>query len=256
MASEFETRSDRSRWRSRIGAYTHQVEQNRRKAAHESGNLLPGQEGKPWAVRGSSLSSYAFDFSDVLDKPLAETLVEHKKGQDRWILDLMADETVVREVVDLGYKGGLAVSLGFPPLHREGSSMPEVSTVGTINGDILVKDTWRQIRGWLDSQGAHSFDVVISRPVGGTLLLTSSSEIHLMLLRRSWELLSSEGGLLLYQTPGFLNPNVRKYYDLLKDSGIQISYLRDDSLGGLLQEVKIVKTPDSPQKLPSPGKLR
>lgn len=237
-------------------AITEAIAINVRKEAEES-NCKPfeyrdedpfaEQPLQPWGVYRSRLIYYQSTFGPVLDNKSLGELVLKKRRPGASALDLMADETVVHEIVDyFRYKNGLAVTLGAPKSELPLGGNPK-GNVDLINGDLLTKDTWVKIRRWMNVHSVKGFDLILSRPMGGIYHLTSDSRVHCQLLRNAWSLLRSDGGELLFEIPSSSGQYFNDYTRVLQASNVGVVY---NNRIGEKHVARLIRTPESPRVLP------
>lgn len=236
----------------RRGAVARHILDNNRNAQREEQATPLSRIVGEWEVFGENLDSYSHTFFPVVSD-LVSFLKERSKKGNRYILDLMADEAAVRDAVKrCGYRGGLAVSLGF----KSNASVDHDGAIGTVNGDLLQTTTWKKIEEWVRSREIGSFDTIVSRPHLGNTKITADPRIHQAILRRTWELLSPNNGVLLFQTPKATFEQFQRYAMALDIQGAaKITIGTPYSYAEYGRPVIMVKTPNSPAKLPYPMQL-
>jgi hypothetical protein len=206
-----------------------------------------------WATHDSGLNDYSDTFNDVLKTSLSLHLkASVENNPNASILDIAAAETAVREATDLGFKYGLAVSLGF----GLGSLPPaEASVIEIVNGDIVEQSTWQTIDEHMRANAVPTFDVILSRPLRGLHHFTNSVAMHFELLQRAWRILSPQNGQLLFQIPHMTFGIGVDYLEKLNaTSGITVA------IGSSFQNiygvsVHLQRNPEAPKLLPTPKML-
>lgn len=206
-----------------------------------------GAEG--WLFYGNRIADYELTFGDILHgKPISSLLGEKN---DIVAVDLMSSSSALRSLfVEVPYKTkfGLAVSLG-DIRSREEKKADEKLNIEQLEGDLLDFNFWeKDLRPKLKGRKA---DLVLERAEGGLFNLTDNYKVHLMLLRRAWNILSSDNGVFLFQMPalyGYKFSQMRMLREFFDKKGIDFSFAF--SALGELYCAKLVKTPDSPEKLP------
>ncbi len=203
-----------------------------------------------WEFWAGDIRAYSLTFDQVVDTNLRDFLKSRGPAGNGQIMDLMADETVVREaVLNCGFRGGIVVSLGF----KSKSTAKDDNSVETVNGDLLEHQTWADIADSMKRKEIEAFDTILSRPLLGTLSITSDPVIHFAMLRKVWRLLSSNNGAFLFQAPEATFPQLERYLQALQSQNlaeVKVGETSRDALYG--RPIMIVKKPNSPATLPSP----
>lgn len=199
--------------------------------------------GDKWHAYGTDIESYEISFREVLN---GSTILDLLKDRPfPVVIDLMgpskAVSTLFKKFPDK-QKLGLAVSLSDLRSGRQ-KERDEKLNVIQIAGDIMRSSTWNEIERKL--QG-HKADLIIERARAGLNYLPSDPRLFAMLLNKAWRLLSRENGILMAQIPGELRSQAKTWADSIRNNS------KIDLSGNprVISCLKIVKTPNSPEKLP------
>lgn len=192
----------------------------------------------------SDINSYEQTFVEVLGGVSIHELLKNKPFPV--VLDLMGSSSAIASSLEQlpGPKLGVAVSLeDRRNIMRRMSD--KMSSVKQIRGDISRSSTWDEIEKHL--QG-HKADLIIERAGRGVDYLPRNPNFYAILLNKAWSLQNSDNGVLLAQVPDGLEAQAAKMIDNFKNINEM-----DASIGGSpygFLSIKIVKTPNSPIKLP------
>lgn len=233
--------------------YKHDREENRSIGEKEEASTAEDYFRGKWDIHDSRLHEYDYTFKHVLPMPLKHLLILAAEGKPKpAILDLMASEAVVREAVALGFRYGLAVSLGMT--HDDVPAL-NGAVVETVNKDLIEQLAWLEIKDRMALNGVPSFDVILCRPEGGLMHITNSQAIHFELLQRAWRMLSSDNGHLLFQIPFGTYHFAHNYFDELgKVPGLDVTCESPfNNQHGV--STHMLKTPLAPKILPTPKML-
>jgi hypothetical protein len=201
-----------------------------------------------WLDYGSSLQSYKRTFAGVLKGTSIEDLLREKKSPV--VLDLMApSDTLVDLFSQLGNlpdKIGIAVSLED---QRDDLTKQRDSNVGVfqIAGDLGQNNTWNEIERALEG---NEIDLIIERGEGGIYHLPSHEEMYAIMLSRMWNMLSANNGTMLIQIPAFVSLDSRRiryreWFEILNRVNATLDINTPNC-----NILKLVKTPNSPKKIP------
>jgi hypothetical protein len=204
-------------------------------------------DGDEWKMYGRNISEYEDSFRDALDFYPLKDLLKDKKNPI--VIDIMSPSgalsTLFPQLSNEG-KFGLALSLEDLRTREEKQGDAKLNIV-QISGDILKSSTWDKIEKKLDGRKA---DLIMERAVDGlNYCIPKNPRLYAMLLNKAWHLLSEDGGVILAEFPGVYDILVWETIFALKDAESRIS-LRDDWGDCYL---KLIKTPNSPEKLPFPA---
>lgn len=223
-------------------------------------------EGKRagWGIHDSSIPQYGRTFQSVIGSAMLGGFLQERAIQNGYetILDLMASETVVGEAVELGYKGGVAVSLGFPHDPMWDRKFGQ-GVVHTVNSDVASVEGWSRIQAKQKEIAPKGFDVIVSRPEGGINpeFVLSDPTLYFLMLQKMWKITAS-GGVMLFQVPHKLAEISYEYFKQLIDIGVEIKLppLSDRPntsnpfrvRGYFGFPVRVEKSLDAPKRLPQP----
>ncbi len=179
-----------------------QYQEKKEKVNADSGNV-------PWPEFDTGKDHYWNEFGQILSpeyQSFDQLVTEIRERRGRVVaLDLAGTGKVLDEI---GVDKGLGVSLTVPenlsPRHTD-----------TLAGDILKRQTWRQIRNWLKENQETGFDLVFCRPLGANFGIRSGrgGQVFASLFNRLWPQVNP-GGIFLAQigssnlpAAGFLRKN-------------------------------------------------
>lgn len=217
-----------------------------------------------WDIYGDrGIDSYEDTFVPVLGDETIVNFVGNKKSPV--VLDVMGPASVVADlfikIPDKLTKLGFAISLLDRKPEDEKRDEEELG-VKQFSGNVLFgfAGILKKIE---DELGGRRIDLIMERAVGGLGVFPKNEDLYLMVLNKVWSLLSEDNGMLLFQVPSYLDlkqksVRIEEWVNLLKENNLNVAYYNnkhsDDHAGwnrwidrGVL---KIVKTPDSPKKLP------
>ncbi len=204
-------------------------------------------DGCKWSTYGEHFSSYDKSFNGVLERSI-HTLLRKKKSLK--IIDFMGPSGTIATLFERFPKKpmfGVAVSLSDLRSDEE-RKRDERLNVKQTSGDILKSSTWDQIEEQL--QG-HKADLIMERAHAGFWCIPVSLRLYAILLNRAWGLLSEETGVLIAEVPTHFQSEAKRMIDSFrKNNKMDASTGKSSYDGGLY--IKIVKTNDSPKKLPFP----
>lgn len=204
-----------------------------------------------WSIYGSGIDTYIKDaFWPILSREELGTFIQARNPLV--VVDFMASSSALASLfknIQNVQKTGLAVSLED---HRDYQLRIRDRYLGIeqITGDLTEKTTWKKLEQALNGNKA---DLILERAAGGLGYLPAHRRFFAIVLRKTWQLLSPAGGMMLIQTPkvGILNGldiDMYEWEDLLLKNQIEATYYPYSScFGGALG---LVKTVDSPPQLP------
>lgn len=211
---------------------------------------INAQNSDRWGIHDSLIRDYDDTFEWVLEGESIIDMVSKKSFPV--VIDLMAPTGTLRDLfgkILVQKKFGLAVSLSDQRSNRD-KRVDKQLGIEHVDGDILNMKTWRKIEKKLKGK---KVDLIVERGLGGLTHITKDERVHFLLFQRAWDLLKEEGGIMLLEVPqvyaGYTT-NVKEWIAHLREKGIKV--VDDFEFNGVL---KIVKTPDSPKKLPVLQKL-
>jgi hypothetical protein len=212
-----------------------------------------------WDVYGDSLKHYEETFAPIL-KP--ETILGFIKQRPfPTIVDIMAPSATIagffKKIPEKSDKLGIAVSL----LDRRSpyaKNRDRELNIKQLSGNIMSGSCWKKIDNEL---GGKKADLIMERAEGGLWCLPKNENFYLSLLNNAWNLLCENNGMLLFQVPSYIvlkraSVHVEGWLNILKKQGLNFSYSNnkhsDNDQEAWLDRgvLKIIKTPDSPKKLP------
>lgn len=195
-----------------------------------------------WAEDDSPIEIYEELFEDVLGDI---TIVEFVKSRPSPIvIDLMSQSAALASLFRLLPRGhcqlGLSVALSDKRTGIEETQNAD-SKIKHLAGDILSNDTWKKIDNELVGRKA---DLIMERANAGLTLIPHENIVHAVLLRKAWKILNKNGGMLIFETPSIgYDKSLDKWVNYLKENCVDAVYDREIA-------VKIIRTPNSPEKLP------
>ena len=148
-------------------------------------------------------SSYDLSFKRVLGETAISDLLKDRKAKGRttFVLDVMSPGNILRGLSKLQpLDGGVSITLGDGRTHLA-IERDSASNLSVIEGNILLKRTWRKAQEWIDQQGVDGFDLIMCRAVGGFDSIPINDDLYYYLLNRAWVMLSGQRGIILTQIP-------------------------------------------------------
>lgn len=211
-------------------------------------NRLDGDKGR-FGAYGKPISSYEESFDLILDGSISDLL---KNKPFPVVVDLMGpSDTIVSlfEAFPSKSKFGLAVSL--EDLRSDFKKERDANlNVIQIAGDILETSTWNEIKKKLpDGRGA---DLIMERALMGFESLPRDVKVYSMLLNRAWRLLSKNNGVLLAEVELGYEAEAARMIEYFKEHKINASIGASEDKAAA---IKVVKTQNSPEKLPFPPEI-
>jgi hypothetical protein len=201
--------------------------------------------GRKWGFYGKNIDTYEDSFSEVLHGSIRNLL---KDKEDLVVIDLMSPSGALKTLFQQlpnGKKFGLAVSLEDLRTGKEKREDAKLN-IAQISGDILVPSTWKRIEEQLQGRKA---DLIMERAVDGLICIPQDPRLYAVFSNKIWGLLKKDEGTLLAEFPGIYNLLVWEMISALKDDNRSMLSLKD-SYGACY--LRLVKTPNSPEKLPFP----
>lgn len=214
--------------------------------------------------------AYEQTFQNIIDEPWDEFLKEQKEKYGLTAaMDFMGGGSCFNNLQWLDKKLAVRLLDNGPNLlfQLPAQEKERLLEVDVIAGDVLSKRTWKEISLWAEKETqGRGFDLVLSRPIGGLLNITRSSDICYFLIERLWEFLNKNNGTLYTQLPVISNDVIPHSKDALDRKVMAWAQLleRTDNLGvkfsdnqglpsihGALPVLRLRKTPNSPLRLPT-----
>lgn len=220
----------------------------------------------PFAIDKMRSQCYSV-YDSSIEKYQEEEFLRVLQGEDiiSWVqsrntltvVDLMSSTGAIASIFERIPSGipkfGLAVSLEDMGNMRSDSQKERDRrlNIEKLDGDIILPSTWRKIEKKLEGRKA---DLIMERAAGGTVTLPHNFGFYEFVLGRMWKMLN-ENGMLLLQTPplewyewGGLDVSISalalQWARLLKNNNIDFVF------DGSLHAMRIIRTPNSPEKLP------
>lgn len=205
-------------------------------------------DGGKWSTYGEHFSAYDKSFNGVLERSIHALL---RKKKSLKIIDFMGPSEAITTLFERFPKKpmfGVAVSLS--DLRSDGERKRDARlNVKQTSGDILKSSTWDQIEEQLQGYKA---DLIMERAHAGFWCIPVSLRLYAILLNRAWGLLSEENGVLIAEVPTLFQSEAKRIIDSFrKNNEMDASTGKSLYDGGLY--IKMVKTPNSPKKLPFPA---
>lgn len=219
-------------------------------------------QAKGWAEVAHSLADYGITFHGLFSNQLSETDADNSiefldflqkfspEGRHQpYVLDVFADETVVRELVDeYGFGGGVAVSLGYSPLSI--ADKPEYQRTRLVNGDVLKRSSWRRLNDTMRELDIPNFDLILSRGIGALDYLPRNPRIQLYLLGQLWRRLNPNGGTMFLQLPKSSGIYVETWVNKAKEEGYDVDFAIGYHQGLGKPVIKMRRQLQNPVQLP------
>lgn len=149
---------------------------------------------RKWGIYESSFMNYLDTFTQIDTDGKVVSMLEHLRDnhvQDPVIIDLMASKSALKDIqqhYNISPKGLLAVS-----------DKPSLwSPISSIRGDLNEDKTWNKIDKWL---GKRKAKIIMERGYQGLDYVPTTLDYQRKTLSRMWDMLDSDGGLLVLQTP-------------------------------------------------------
>lgn len=212
--------------------------------------------GGPWTMVASPLTDYCLNFKNLLigthligpyyPEDLLGNFARELSGRRAkpYVLDVFADETVVRELVDdYGFAGGVAMTVALKPVPIDKS---EYSQTGLVSGNVLNRTTWRRLTEKMGELDIPIFDLIISRGEGALVSITDNPNVHYFLLQQLWSRLNPDGGVLLLQLPYTKGVNLENWANNASKQKVPIQLGHD----GLFPIAMITRLPEAPAQFP------
>lgn len=229
----------------------------RTKATEKAIKVKARNDYNDWKVHDSGEYPYKASFAEVLrEKDLFQLIKESKKKTGKaFALDFMGYGQILRE---LPIDGGVAVALG-DPRNEYMRELDLERNIHFVEGNVFHRKTWNEMQRWLDKQETDDgkFDLILSRPVRELDDLTNNKGINVVLLQRGWQMLSSNGGVLLTQfLEQVFEPSlVEQWIRLLNQTpGIkaEYSFIRNPACPPIAFRpvISLIKSEGAPTKLP------
>jgi hypothetical protein len=203
------------------------------------------KEGR-WDCYGKKIDDYDKSFQGVLKRKHTKDLLKGKK--DSIVIDLMAPSDAVSSLLKhLSGKKKFGLAISLEDLRSAKQKKRDLkSNVIQLPGDILESSTWKKIEDQLQGRKAN---LIMARPIGGYDCIPKDSRIYAALLNKAWGLLNKDGGILLVEVLTDFYSQTGKMVNEFRKNGIEVS---DGMSLGHTYSMKIVRAPNSPDKLPFP----
>lgn len=219
-------------------------------------------------ISGTHLGSYERVFRNVLNE--GESIADLLQGiKEPNVIDLMSGtyalHTLWDELPEDQRKNAVGAAVAIGPWPHQRSQDDEIRHIKQFEGNILYKGTWMRLENHFKNHGDGKANLIMAKPEGAALMLTTHPDIYYFLIQNAYDLLSSDNGTLLTQLPsrGFLQQhsgiNIDSWLNSLTEAGIQTNFyeLQDNEdhegwpvIDTVPFTLRITKTPKSPSNLP------
>ena len=208
------------------------------------------RRGDTWPAYDRDFHAYMVDFSHVVNE--AVLFMQLERIQSPVIIDFMSSTYAIASLlVDLGNKDGLGIAVGRKD-NRDIFQKRRDESLGIhqIAGDLLQGRVWAETRKLLSGRKAN---LILEDGALAWDFIPNNRGLYGLMLNRTWDLLSSEGGVLLAEIPTTeelvsAEVSMTEWRDMLLRDGIDFEYANLElNKVGLL---RLRKTPDSPISLP------
>lgn len=208
------------------------------------------RRGDTWDTYDRDFHSYMADFSRVANEAVLFRQLE--RIQSPVIIDFMSStDAIANLLIDLRQRDGLGIAVG----RRDNRDIfqkrrDESLGIHQIAGDLLQSKVWAETRKLL---GGRKANLILEDGALAWDFIPNNRSLYGLMLNRTWDLLSSEGGVLLAEIPTIeelvsAGVDMREWRDMLLRDGIDFEYANLElNKGGLL---RLRKTPNSPAYLP------
>ncbi|QQG41851.1 MAG: hypothetical protein HYV90_00865 [Candidatus Woesebacteria bacterium] len=206
-----------------------------------------------WKTYGSSIEDYDKSFRAVLEGGHIVDLV--RDSNEPVVVDLMSSTEAIASLfgqLSQSNKLGIAVSSEddrLPDKKRRDDQMG----IKHVPGDLSQPASWKTLK---ETLGGRKANLILERGGMGVQSLPFNENFYGYVFNRLWEIVSEDGGTILIQgsTTHALEQTgirVKEWVDLLKSNGVDVVLdVGEDDFGFDYTTLKIVKTPESPKKLP------
>lgn len=209
----------------------------------ETGEILERakkHDGETWGFDGAYTpadeASYDYYFSKVLPNGVSfATLLKDRKklGKSTHIADFFGSAIFLRKFSKVDSLTGVRLS------SIQSDSLPKEfpnKKWQQVFGNLYSLRTWNAVKANMRERNITSFDLIVSRPLGGTSMsheiadgtVTERSYFaaHFILLRRAYELLSNDDGLMFVEIQDNVadSTEFNQFLELLKQNGIEFRY--------------------------------
>lgn len=155
-----------------------------------------------WTIFNNYFSDYMIDFNRVDREGWIPSFIEYLKSQGTaTIVDFMSSTDAVRSLargllrkVDVH---GIAVGFSDRRTDLE-KEQDEDLGISFVPGNLNKGKTWRDITDKLNGRKA---DLIMERGYGGLHYVPTDKRFQRVVLSRMWDMLGSENGMLIVQTP-------------------------------------------------------
>jgi|WetSurMetagenome_2_1015567.scaffolds.fasta_scaffold05688_7 hypothetical protein len=219
-----------------------------------------------WELNNSSIEDYKKRFSRVGGEDI-DRLV--RNAPSPVAIDFFSGSEalagVFGKIPDKKQKLGVVVSL-HDIRDEKAKERDEKLGIKQVVGDVLRSGTWQKIKKEL---GGRKADLIMESGGGGLCFLPLNRHLYSTLVKRTWDLLSSNNGTVFLQVPHKFDPELGHYenerdpakgviWDWLKHLSykkITSSYrpLVNPNMGNYGGILKLVRSPKSPEEFPMPS---
>jgi hypothetical protein len=205
-------------------------------------------DGYAWFDYGKNIVSYEKSFAGVLSNNSVKDLLKGK--ENLVVIDLMAPSGTIASLFTQfpdRKKFGLAVSL--EDLRSKEEKERDIKlNITQISGDIMKSSTWSKIEEQLQGRKAT---LVMERATCGFDCIPSIPKLYAVFLSKVWGFLSKDGGITMAELPtDFVDQTRIMLNGFRENSKIEASMGKGPYPFGY--SMKLVRNPNSPEKLPFP----
>jgi hypothetical protein len=221
-----------------------QIDLNKKRGDRESYN------GDKWMSYGRDISVYQQSYDCVLHGvPISEFL---KDKPFILALDFMGPSEALRTLFGRFFpdkpKFGLAISL--EDQRSVGEKNEDISlNIKQMAGDMVQPSIWKKIKKELPE--GYKANLIMERALAGFDCFPKDPRLFAIILNEVWDLLGRDRDILLAGVPSYMTCEAVNMVDNFK------KYNLEASIGQAKRYyyIKLIKTPDSPEKLPFPAKI-
>jgi len=176
-------------------------------------SLSPEKEQQRWGPLFSDARTYESSFH-LPSGTLTEIVRKQKEKGSVIAADIMGYGTVLQSL-PIDY--GVAVALSKPLIPQ---------SIDLITGTVASKTVWRELHAWLEAIPVENkkFTLILCRPAAINGILPSERNFYYFLLQQAYKLTSSDGGMILTQTPRDADGLLQEWIPLLKQNHIACTY--------------------------------
>ncbi len=161
---------------------------------------VPHFREKPnWTINDSRFESYLHDFARVdRDRKIPALLKRLQGVAEPVVIDLMASRATLETSPLYHHPGARLFAVGADPDIPSLSLTKPPHKVRYIRKNLNIQDSLDEIEDNLEGSKAH---LIMERAYGGLHYIPTELNFQRGALRKLWNMLDSDGGLLVLQTP-------------------------------------------------------